>query len=169
MTVDEFQIIAKAIRSVYPNMLPDDGARDVWYSMLSDLPYTQVSVALQTHMMTSKFPPTIADLRVNHAEQQHGLTDLEAWAMVRKAIRNGSYGAEEEYEALPEIVQRAVGSASNLRQWAQSDSGMLETIEAHFLKAFRIERDRAVMDNQIAPHVKALLSEMQNKMLEVKQ
>lgn len=168
MTKEEFLIISRAIRAVYPNMLADDGAKDVWFSMLSDLPYTQVSLALQTHMMTSKFPPTIADLRVNHAEQQRGLTDLEAWAMVRKAIKNGTYGAEEEYEKLPEIVQKSVGSPSNIRQWAQSDSGMLETIEAHFLKSFRIQRDRAVQDAQTSPAVKHLIAEMQQNLLEVK-
>ena len=168
MTKEEFLIISRAIRAVYPNMLADDGAKDVWFSMLSDLPYTQVSLALQTHMMTSKFPPTIADLRVNHAEQQRGLTDLEAWAMVRKAIKNGTYGAEEEFEKLPEIVQKSVGSPSNIRQWAQSDSGMLETIEAHFLKSFRIQRDRATQDAQISPAVKALIAETQQNLLEVK-
>ena len=167
MTKEEFLIISRAIRAVYPNMLADDGAKDVWFSMLSDLPYKQVSVALQTHMMTSKYPPTIADLRVNHAEQ-HSLTDLEAWSMVRKAIRNGSYGAEEEFDQLPEIVQRAVGAASNLRQWEQSDSGMLETIEAHFLKAFRIQRDRATQEAQISPAVKALIAETQQNLLEAK-
>ena len=169
MTKEEFLIISRAIRAVYPNMLADDGAKDVWFSMLSDLPYMQVSVALQTHMMTSKFPPTIADLRVNHAEQQRGLTELEAWAMVRKAIKNGTYGAEEEYEKLPEIVQKAVGSASNIRQWAQSDSGMLETIEAHFLKAFRIQRGRAIQDAQTSPAVKQLIAEMQQNLLEAKE
>ena len=168
MTKEEFLIISRAIRAVYPNMLADDGAKDVWFSMLSDLPYTQVSVALQTHMMTSKYPPTIADLRVNHAEQQQGLTDLEAWAMVRKAIKNGTYGAEEEYEKLPEMVQKAVGAASNIRQWAQSDSGMLETIEAHFLKSFRIQRDRATQEAQISPAVKALIAETQQNLLEAK-
>ena len=166
MTVDEFQIIAKAIRSVYPNMLPDDGARDVWYSMLSDLSYPQVSTALKVHMMTSKYPPTIADLRADHAER--GMSEMEAWAMVRKAIRNGSYGAEEEYEKLPEIIQRAVGAASNLRQWGQSDSGMLETIEAHFLKAFRIERDREHQNAQISPQMRNLLNGIYQKTLEVK-
>ena len=168
MTKQEFSIISKAIKAVYPNMLPDDGARDVWFSMLSDLPYMQVSAALQAHIMTSKFPPTIADLRKNMNPEQ-GITELEAWSMVRKAIRNGSYGAEDEYERLPEIVQKAVGAASNLRQWARSDSGMMETIEAHFLKAFRIQRDRATQEAQIAPRVKNLLGELQQKMLEVKQ
>lgn len=168
MTKEEFLIISRAIRAVYPSLLADDGARDVWYSMLSDLPYMQVSTALQAHMMTSKYPPTIAELRENHAEQHNAISELDAWAMVRKAIRNGSYGAEEEFERLPEIVQRSVGAASNLRQWAQSDSGMMETIEAHFLKAFRIQREREAKEAQISPQVRERLAEIQQKMLEVK-
>ena len=159
-------IIAKAIRAVYPNMLADDGAKDVWFSMLQDLSYQQVSAALQVHIMTSKFPPTIAELREDHT--QHSISELDAWALVRRAIRNGTYGAEEEFDRLPDVVRRAVGAASNLRQWAQSDSGMLETIEAHFLKAFRAERDREAQSAQISPQLKNILVEMQRKMLEVK-
>lgn len=165
MTQQEFSVIVKAIKAVYPTMLADDGAKDVWYSMLADLPYKQVSAALQAHMMTSKYPPTIADLRENKADT--GLSEMEAWAMVRKALRNGNYGAEEEFDKLPDLVKKAVGAASNLRQWAQSDSGMLETIEAHFLKAFRIQQTRATQEAQLSPQVKNLLDEVKMKMLEV--
>lgn len=159
-------IISRAIRAVYPNMLADDGAKDVWYMMLADLSYQQVATALHVHLQTSKYPPTIAELRENKAEQG-GLSELEAWAMVRKALRNGSYGAEEEFDKLPDLVKKAVGAASNLKQWAVSDSGMLETIEAHFLKAFRIQQARATQKAQLSPQVKNLLGEMQRKMLEV--
>lgn len=160
-------IISRAIRAVYPNMLADDGAKDVWYMMLADLSYQQVATALHVHLQTSKYPPTIAELRENKAEQG-GLSELEAWAMVRRALRNGYYGAEEEFDKLPDLVKKAVGAASNLKQWAVSDSGMLETIEAHFLKAFRIQQARAKQDAQLSPQVKNLLEEMSMKMLEVK-
>lgn len=164
MNQQEFSVIVKGIKANYPNMLQDDGAKDVWFAMLSDLEYKRVSAALQAHMMTSKYPPTIADLREDHSPK--GTTDLEAWAMVRKAMRNGTYGAEEEFEKLPEIVQKAVGAASNLRQWAQADSDMIETIEAHFLKAFRAEEAREKQAAQIAPRVKLMLEEVSQKMLE---
>ena len=166
MTKQEFSVIVKAIKAVYPNMLPDDGAKDVWFAMLSDLPYRQVATSLQAHMMSSKYPPTIADLREDHVPKE--MSELEAWAMVRKAIRNGSYGAEEEFEKLPPIVQQAVGAPSNLRQWAATDSDMIETVEAHFLKAFRAQQDRAKHDALISPAVKNLIAEIGQKMLEVK-
>ena len=88
--------------------------------------------------------------------------------MVRRALRNGYYGAEEEFDKLPDLVKKAVGAVSNLKQWAGSDAGMLETIEAHFLKAFRIQQARATQDAQLSPQVKNLLEEMSMKMLEVK-
>ena len=166
MNQQEFSVIVKGIKANYPNMLQDDGAKDVWFAMLSDLEYKRVSAALQAHMMTSKYPPTIADLREDRTAND--TSDLEAWAMVRKALRNGYYGAEEEYEKLPELVQKAVGAASNLRQWAQADSDMIETIEAHFLKSFRSEQQRAKQAAQISPRVKMLLEEMNPKMLEEK-
>lgn len=165
MTQQEFSVIVKAIKAVYPTMLADDGAKDVWYMLLADLPYQQVATALHIHMQTSKYPPTIADLRENKADA--GLSEMEAWAMVRKALRNGNYGAEEEFDKLPDLVKKAVGAASNLRQWAQSDSGMMETIEAHFLKAFRIQQTRATQEAQLSPQVKNLLEDIKVKMLEV--
>lgn len=165
MTKQEFARLIKAMQSNYDGMFKDMESRELWYRLLCDLDYEQASAALYEHMMTSPYRPTIADIRKNSAPKTE-LTEMEAWAMVRKAMRNGNYGSEEEFNKLPEIVQKAVGTASNIKQWAQTDSDMIETVEAHFLKAFRTATERANHEAQLSPAVKNLLSSMNQRMLE---
>jgi hypothetical protein len=65
--------------------------------------------------------------------------------LVSKALRNGYYGAEQEFEKLPPLVQRAVGQPSNLRQWATTDIDSIENvIQSNFLRTYRavLNRDK---------------------------
>jgi hypothetical protein len=141
MTEKEFSILVKAMKAVYgsPQFIPDKYAFQVWYSLLKDLDYKTVNVAIQRHMTTSRYPPTIADIR----EQCSNIVDeqepdvLEAWSLVSKAKRNGIYGAKEEFEKLPEAVKKAVGSSDNLRNWAMMDTQTVESVvQSNFIKAY---------------------------------
>lgn len=167
MTKQEFSVLAMAIKAVYPNMLPDNGAMDVWYRMLQDLDYESASIALQTHMMTSRFPPTIADIRGGCTKREE-LSEMEAWALTLKAIRNGLYGAEEEFAKLPEIVQKTVGSPAVLREWAGTNCGSGSVTESNFLRAYRTQAERAKHEAQISPAVKDLLDAPKMKLLKEK-
>ena len=66
---EQFKILVKAMKAVYtkPEFIPDQDAFNVWYMMLRDLSYEILTNAVQKHMMTSPFPPTIADLRSSAA------------------------------------------------------------------------------------------------------
>lgn len=78
MTREEFLILAKAMKAVWtdPKFLPDKDAFDVWYQMLSDVPYREASIGLSAYMKTGKFPPTIADIREKAmAEKYSALID----------------------------------------------------------------------------------------------
>ena len=50
------------------------------------------------------------------------MSDMEAWATVRKAIRNSNYHAREEFDLLPELVKSVVVTPENLIEWAKLDS-----------------------------------------------
>ena len=65
MTKDEFKILCKGMKAVYPQstFLPDADAFKVWYSLLQDLDYTIAQAAIQKYILTNKFPPTVADIR----------------------------------------------------------------------------------------------------------
>ena len=62
---------------------------------------------------------------------------MEAWSLVSKALRNGYYGAAEEFNNLPPLVQKAVGSPDNLRNWSQTDVKAIETvIQSNFMRSY---------------------------------
>ncbi len=64
MVRDEFKNIVKAIRAAYANCpITSQEVFDMWYSMLKDCNYADVSMSLKNHMQSNKFPPTIAELR----------------------------------------------------------------------------------------------------------
>lgn len=95
MTFNEFKVLAKGMKAVYTaaTFLPDEDSIKIWYRLLQDIPYEVANIAIQRHMMTNKFPPTVADLREQVAQMMDG--DLTAdwaagWAQVTRAI--GAYG-----------------------------------------------------------------------------
>lgn len=64
MVREEFKNIVKAIRAAYTSCpITSQEVFDMWYEMLNDCEYADVSMALKKHMKSNKFPPTIAELR----------------------------------------------------------------------------------------------------------
>lgn len=115
--------------------------------ILSDYSYKDVSVALKAYILSdvSGFAPSIGQLvsKIGMIRNKKELNEMEAWALVSNALRNGTYGSVEEFEKLPEIVQKAVGSPENLRNWAQTDVGSVENvIQSNFIKTYRAELSR---------------------------
>ena len=144
MEREEFKILVKAMKAVYaqPTFIPDKDAFDVWYGLLQDLPYEQANLAIQKYMTSERFPPTIADIRTKATEiiapVEESMSELQAWALVQRALRNSGYNSEEEFAKLPEACQRAVGTAANLKEWALMDSDQVATIEqSHFIRNYR--------------------------------
>lgn len=151
MTVDEFDILVKAMKAMYadPKFIADSTAYEMWYSLIGYMNYQTASEALQAHLRTSTRLPAVADF-VKYASQKsnpQALNAEEAWALVTKALRNGLYGAEEEYAKLPPAIQKAVGSPINLREWAQLEKDDVQGVQkSHFVRAYRTEMERAEQD-----------------------
>ena len=167
MEREQFKIIVKGLKAVYadPKFIPDQDAFNVWFSLLGDLEYDILSVACQTYMMQEEFPPTIAGLRKKvtqiTAPLPEDMSEMEAWSVVRKAICNSGYNSVEEFEKLPELCKKAVGSAANLREMSMMDSSEVETVEqSHFIRNYRTQHERKRHDLQIAPDVMALIQKM---------
>ena len=81
---------------------------EAWHSLLQDLDWPLAQAAVKRHILTSKWPPTVAEIREASVEmsQPPRLTALEAWGRVLDAIR--VYGWPREAEALeamgPEVA-----------------------------------------------------------------
>lgn len=142
MTFKEFGKLADAIKTYFPrdNMLPTDTAMELWYDMLKDMDYQSAYIGLKNHVATSKFAPTIADIRNGVViSQPQELNEMEAWSLVSKAIRNSGYNSVEEFAKLPPLVQKAVGLPSQLRTWALDENYNEQVAMSSFQRAYKAE------------------------------
>lgn len=174
MTAKEFGLLADAIKTYFPrdNVLPTENALRLWYAELKDIPYQIAYAALRKYVSTNKFAPTIADIREQAAElynQREGdISENTAWQLVWKAICNSGYHAEEEFEKLPETVKRAVGSASQLRQWGLSEvnDNTISYWKSDFQRIYRLEQQRERERNKLSPDVLKLMRPINNPQIE---
>lgn len=164
MTREETVKIIRIMCDCYPNYKPNNLSEtvDVWNMMLNNYSYEQVSVALKAYINSdiSGFAPSIGQLigKIQTISQPQELDGMTAWGLVSKALRNGTYGAVEEFNKLPPLVRQAVGMPDNLRNWAMSDYQAIETvIQSNFLKNYRTVVNRSKELNCMPPEIKSLI------------
>ena len=172
MTRDEVKRIIQIMCATYPNWHPADlsSTVDAWHLMLEDYPYNQIAIALKAYVTSdaSGFAPSVGQLisKLTTITASNQPSELEAWSMVSKALRNGYYGAEEEFAKLPELVQKAVGNPSNLRQWAQTDVESVENvIQSNFLRTYRNVIKRAEEVSRLPSDIRALIQANETKLI----
>lgn len=175
-TREQFGILAKAMKAIYTDerFLPDHDAVNVWYTLLCDLDYETLSKAIQKHMMSSTFIPTVADIRTAAAEfkpsmEIRQISELDAWDRVRKAISNSIYNAESEFSKLMPVIQKAVGSPHNLEEWATLDTDTVNSvIQSNFLRSYRAEVTRELEMQKLSPAVRDLIEKASSAAIEEK-
>ena len=175
MTRDETKKIVMIIASTYPNWHPSDMSFtvDAWTLMLESFTYQQIAAALKAFVLsdTSGFAPSVGQLiglldRVGSSQEP---SEMEAWSLVSNALRRSTYYAESEFEKLPEIVQKAVGSPSMLRNWAQTDMQSVENvIQSNFMRTYRQEIARSREKRKIPQGVLEALDQSNNRLIENK-
>ena len=134
----------------------DAQMRDAWHTLLEDISFDAAERAVSSHAVNNTFPPSIAEIRryalAGIADNRD--TAEEAWALVLKALKNSAYNSVEEFDKLPDICKRCVGSAQVLKSWAISeDEATVSVARAQFLSAYRTldkrERERSMMPPSI--------------------
>ena len=109
---------------------------------------------------TSGFAPSIGQLldKVHAIQNPQELNEMEAWSLVSKALRNGYYGAVEEFNNLPPLVQKAVGSPDNLRNWSQTDTNSIENVvQSNFMRSYRLVVNRENEIKKMPADVRTLI------------
>ncbi len=164
MKREETVKIIRIIVNSYPNYRPADMSDtvDVWHMMLSEYTAEQILTALKAYILsdTSGFAPSIGQLvdwvkRINGPEEPD---EMEAWELVSRALRNGYYGAEQEFEKLPPIVQKAVVSPSQLRHWSQVGIKSIESVvQSNFLTNYRIVVNKAKEAAKMPSEIRMIL------------
>lgn len=163
MTRDEAIKVQMIIQAAYPNYKPVDKTVTVnlWYEMLLDYSYEQVCAAVNTYIRTdtSGFAPKIGDI-IDKIQMLFGEEDEnegEAWNLVIAAIGKSGYYSEEEFYKLPKLVQKVIGSPSQLRSWALSETFNEGVESSNFKKVYRLEKQREAEFKKLPPDLKKLV------------
>lgn len=169
MTREETQKILMSVQALFPNYSPPNKTVVVnaWSEMFSEYTYEQVMAGLKAYALTetSGFAPSIGQLieKIQFLSAPQQLNEMEAWSLVSRAIRNGAYGAEEEFAKLPELVQKAVGQPSQIRQWAMTDFDSIENvIQSNFMRTYRTVCQREKEVSKLPLNIKNLIGATNN-------
>ena len=164
MTREETVKIIRIMSDCYPNYKPNNLSEtvDVWQMMLDEYSYNQVSIALKAYVTsdTSGFAPSVGEIvaKIQLVSQPQELDGMAAWGLVSKALRNGTYGAVEEFNKLPPLVRQAVGMPDNLKNWATSDCQTIETvIQSNFLRTYEVIVKRETEISRMPDNIKSLI------------
>ena len=150
--------ILAVLKAAYPQFYNGLGAKDanrivdLWTEMFKDEPVAVVALAVKAMIAsrTNTFPPNIGEIKeqITKMRMPNEMTAAEAWTLVATAIRNGLYGAQEEFNRLPPTVQRLVGSPQQLREWAEMESDTVASVVAsNFQRSYNV---RAKSDREYA-------------------
>lgn len=148
MTYDETLTIMSVLKAAYPayyrgmNRQDAEAAVALWAEMFADEPVQIVALAVKSLIATDTkgFPPHIGAVKdsIVKLKQPNEMTEAEAWALVSNATRNSAYHSQEEYDKLPPVVQRIVGSPMQLREWAMMDTDTLQSVVAsNFQRSYK--------------------------------
>lgn len=174
MTRDDVIKIMSVLRGAYPRFYRDISKQEaydtinLWADMFSNDDASIVASAVKSLIDGDDkgFPPTIGQVKAKMRllAGSDELTEAEAWNLVSKAVKNGLYGAVEEFEKLPPAVKRIVGSPSQLRDWASMDSDTLHSVVAsNFQRSYKVVATREKEIAALPDDVKKLINFAMNK------
>lgn len=178
MTRNEAVDAIRYMKAKFPSWNPTkDDISDMatsWAADFINYPKEVIEVAIDCYVRTSNsaFIPSTSELFgiLHSLSKPRQLSENEAWALVSKALRNGYYGAEEEFSKLPKLVQDAVGHPSNLRDWSQQDESALSVIQSNFQRVYRTVAQRETDISKMPTEVRALIDKINSNIgLEIKE
>lgn len=165
MTKQEFAAFASALKTYYPReqLLPNEQAMKLWYQELADIPMQIAEAALRKWVSTSKWSPTIADIREMTVDVKRGDAPdwSEGWMKVNLAIkRYGRYRQAEAMESLDPITRKAV---KNLGFQNLCDTEDIGYYTRRFQQIFEAEAKREQMRYQLPLGLQETIAEIQGE------
>ena len=179
MNYEETLAIMGVLKAAYPQYYRDMKRSDaesvvsLWAEMFKEEPVNVVAVAVKAYIAsdTKGFPPHIGAIKdaIVKIKAPKSMTEQEAWLLVKNATRNGLYGSAEEFEKLPPICKKLVGSPSQLREWATMDSDTLNSVVAsNFQRSYKVMEKREKERLALPSDVRDIMAQLSGgfKMLE---
>lgn len=162
MTREETKELLMTIRAIYPNfnVKPEEMTPTInaWSIMLEDYQADSIRAALKIFVKTNStgFAPSVSQLisSMYAPKTNNQLSEGEAWALVKEAIRDGNYASEEKFNELPPLVQRAVGTPNMIHYWAGCDADDVNTvIMSNFQRTYRALLTKQEFNDKIPPQL----------------
>ena len=170
MTLQETIKVLAIITEVYPAFAKDRNIRntaELWARFFEDEPFPAVEAAVMQFIATDTkgFAPSIGQIKaaLHNVAGAEELSEVEAWALVSKACRNGYYGYKEEFAKLPPVIQEVIGEPEVLRDWAVMDTDEFGTVVAsNFMRSYRVRAAHAKERAMLPSSIQALLPQLRN-------
>lgn len=139
---------------------------DTWQECLGDLDYKLILHAVKKTMLTSSYPPTIAEIRKNAIEIINPTQNnvLDDWDECYKMICNGAYMTQEEFNLHSEICKKFLGSLSQLKAYATNIDFNMDVVRSNFLKQYEILKKREQEQKLLPPKMQDFTKQLAEKM-----
>lgn len=151
-TLTIMAVLQEAYPRYYANKSKDEAlsAAKLWQNLFAEDSPDEVAAAVKAFIATDSkgFPPVIGQIKERLAKiKAPDMPDeAQAWEMVSRAIGRSGYRAIAEFQKLPPVIQKVVGSASMLHTWAIASHEDVQTVIAsNFMRAYRA-RAKEVME-----------------------
>ncbi len=146
---------------------------NTWLECLGDLDYRLVLESVKKTMITSPYPPTIADIRKNAIEMIKPTTSktaIEAWNEAYSMICKGTYMEEEEFEKASPEVKKFFGNVKQVRELAQTNTDVVNSVtKGQFLKQYEVivnrEKEQKLLPQSMQDFTKKLAERMDIKQI----
>lgn len=171
MTREETSACLKVLRMAYPTFYSKmriadmRDTLDLWATIFADDDPRIVTAAVRDLIQTHNgFPPEIADVKNRMrdiiASVTGAATDEDLWIVLMNAVKNGYYGAQEEFQNLPPVLKRWCASPSRLRDLSHTDTEVLNTVvHGQFLRQIVAMREQEEHRNRIAPELREYIAQ----------
>lgn len=150
--------IMKMIKAAYPNFDKNGSEEDIaslWAWRFKDVDVKTVFDAVGEYIDTdmSGFAPSVGQIKQIIANKAYKPIDPnDAWQQVLRALRDAGSYPQKAFDALPAPVQRAVGSAATLKQWAMTPTAELENFtKQRFVSQLKDQTTAEVTANIVEP------------------
>lgn len=168
-TIKILSVLRASYPAFYSKVTDEDAAQTVliWEDMFSGDDYRIVAAAVKAviNSDTSGFPPNIGTIKeqMRRFVAPEADTAMDAWNQVRAAI--SFYDARRNFNRLPELARRIVGSPNQLRDWAIMKAEDVSTVvQSNFLKAYRAKEKAYLAQKALPGDVKQLVTKLQEGM-----
>ena len=172
----EIQKLLAGMEMLFANFRVEDERKtamiDTWLGFLEQYDYADVKSALMEYVETSNssFAPSMPQLigiikkhKVIPVKLSF-LEPAEAWALVRTALQRSAYESEAQFQKLPKMVQKAVGSANQLHVWATDDEYNEGVIASNFKANYKGVCERELQYKDLTAHQREGVENLRNRL-----